>query len=80
MDDVEETVRAELMVIEGVYELRILNRDEVAGLIASAVENNAQALKVCTAINTWVLINKKGEGVTVPHDVLMGFIRKIVAR
>jgi hypothetical protein len=80
MDDVEETVRAELMVIEGVYELRILNRDEVAGLIASAVENNAQALKVCTAINTWVLINKKGEGVTIPDDVLMGFIRKIVAR
>ncbi len=80
MDDVEETVRAELMVIEGVYELRILNRDEVAGLIASAVENNAQALKVCTAINMWVLINKKGEGVTIPDDVLMGFIRKIVAR
>lgn len=37
MADVEETARAELMVIESVYELRIVNRDEVARLDRKSV-------------------------------------------
>lgn len=54
-----------------------MNRDEVARLIASAVDNKAQALKVCTAINTWVFLNEKGGEVLIPDDVLARIIRRI---
>lgn len=77
MDDVEETARAELMVIEGVYGLRIVNRDVVARLIASKLDSKARVLRVCTAINTWVSMNKKADHIIIPEDVLIKFIKTV---
>jgi len=76
MDDIEETARAELMVIEGVYGLRIMNRDEAARLIASKLRSKARVLRVCTAINTWIAMNKKGDALAIPDEVLARFIGK----
>jgi hypothetical protein len=76
MGGIEETVRAELMVIEGVYELSIVNRDEAAALIASKLDGKARALRVCTAINTWISMNKKADAMVIPEEVLMRFIGK----
>jgi hypothetical protein len=76
MGGIEEIVKAELMVIEDVYELRIVNRDEAAALIASKLDSKARALRVCTAINTWISMNKKADAMVIPEEVLMRFIGK----
>ncbi len=42
-----------------IYDLKIINRDEVAGLIASNVDNNRQVLTICSSLNSWILLNGK---------------------
>lgn len=47
-------------------------RDEVAGFIASNVDNNRQTLTIGRSLNLWILlnINKKKGDVVIPEDVL----------
>lgn len=70
MNEIEERAKAQLMMIEQVYALRITNRDEVARLIASEVDNDRQVLTICTSLNSWVLLNRKSGDVVIPHEVL----------
>ncbi len=59
MDKIVEQTNAQLMMIEKIYNLKIINRDEVAVLIASNVDNNRQVLAICSSLNSWILLNKK---------------------
>ena len=70
MDEIAEQAKALLMMIEKIYDLKIINRDEVAGLIASKVDNNRQVLTICSSLNSWILLNKKKGDVVIPEDVL----------
>lgn len=70
MDELEERAKAQLMMIEQVYGLKITNLDEVAKLIASNVDNDRQVLTICTSLNSWVLLNKKRGNVVIPGEVL----------
>ncbi len=70
MDEIVEQAKAQLMMIEQIYGLKIINRDDVAGLIASNVDNNRQVLTICTSLNSWILLNKKKGDVIIPQEVL----------
>jgi len=70
MDEIVEQAKAQLMMIEKIYGLKIINRDEVAELIASNVDNNRQVLTVCSSLNSWILLNKKKGDVVIPQEVL----------
>jgi len=70
MDEIDEQAKAQLMMIEKIYDLKIINRDEVAGLIASNVDNNRQVLTICSSLNSWILLNKKEGDVVIPQGVL----------
>ena len=70
MDEIIEQAKAQLMMIEKIYGLKIINRDEVAELIASNVDNNRQVLTVCSSLNSWILLNKKKDDIVIPHEVL----------
>ena len=70
MDEIVEQAKAQLMMIEQIYGLKIINRDEVAGLIAANVDNNRQVLTVCSSLNSWILLNKKKGDVVIPQEVL----------
>jgi len=70
MDEIVEQAKAQLMMIEKIYDLKIMNRDEVAELIASNVDNNRQVLTVCSSLNSWILLNKKKGDVVIPQEVL----------
>ncbi len=70
MDEIAAQVKAQLMMIEKIYDLKIINRDEVAGLIASNVDNNRQVLTICSSLNSWILLNKKKGDVVIPQEVL----------
>lgn len=71
MDEIIEQAKAQLMMIEQIYGLKIINRDEVAGLIAANVDSNRQVLTICSSLNSWILLNKKKEDVVIPRDVLL---------
>lgn len=58
-------------MIEQVYSLKLANRDEVARLIASMVDNDRQVLSICSSLNSWVMLNRKSGNVVIPHEVLM---------
>jgi hypothetical protein len=70
MDEIFEQAKAQLMMIEKIYDLKIINRDEVAGLIASNVDNDRQVLTICSSLNSWILLNKKKGDVVIPQEVL----------
>lgn len=70
MDEIEEQAKAQLMMIEQIYALKITNRDEVAKLIAENVDNSRQVLTICSSLNSWVFLNKKHGNVSIPKDVL----------
>ena len=70
MDEIGEQAKAQLMMIEKIYGLKIINRDEVAGLIASNVDNNRQVLTICSSLNSWILLNKKKGNVVITEEVL----------
>ncbi len=65
-----EQAKAQLMMIEQIYGLKIINRDEVAGFIAANVDNNRQVLTICSSLNSWILLNKKKGEVVIPREVL----------
>lgn len=71
MDEIVEQAKAQLMMIEQIYGLKIINRDEVAGLIAANVDTNRQVLTICSSLNSWILLNKKKGDVVIPRDVLL---------
>ena len=71
MDEIEERAKAQLMMIEQVYALNIINRDEVARIIAEKVDNDRQVLQICSSLNSWVLLNKKHGDVVIPNEVIM---------
>ena len=70
MDEIVEQAKAQLMMIEKIYDLKIINRDEVAGLIAANVDNDRQVLTICSSLNSWILLNKKGGDLVIPREVL----------
>lgn len=70
MSEIEERAKAQLMMIEQVYGMRITNRDEIAQLIASNVDNDRQVLTICSSLNSWILLNRKRGNVTIPQEVL----------
>ncbi len=70
MDEIGKQAKAQLMMIEQIYNLKIINRDEVAGLIASNVDNNRQVLTICSSLNSWILLNKKKGDAVISQEVL----------
>ena len=70
MDEIGEQAKAQLMMIEKIYDLKIINLDEVAGLIAWNVDNNRQVLTICSSLNSWILLNKKKGDIVIPKEVL----------
>ena len=70
MNELLEKAKAQLMMIEQIYELKIKNRDEIAMLIAEHVETDRQILMICSSLNTWLVLNNKQGDVIIPGEVL----------
>ncbi len=70
MNEIVEQAKAQMMMIEQIYGLKIINREEVAGLIAANVDNERQVLTICSSLNSWILLNKKKGDVVIPREVL----------
>ncbi|HWR26242.1 MAG TPA: hypothetical protein VN316_00010 [candidate division Zixibacteria bacterium] len=69
-NEIVEQAKAQMMMIEQIYGLKIINRDEAAGLIAVNVDNERQVLTICSSLSSWILLNKKKGDVVIPREVL----------
>ncbi len=70
MNEIVEQAKAQMMMMEQIYGLKIINRDEAAGLIAANVDNERQVLTICSSLSSWILLNKKKGDVVIPREVL----------
>ncbi len=70
MNEIVEQAKAQMMMMEQIYGLKIINRDEAAGLIAANVDNERQVLTICSSLSSWILLNKKKGDVSIPREVL----------
>jgi len=78
-DDLPDQVASQLRMIEVSHELTITNLTNIASIITTNVKNKSQALQVCTAINTWIVVNGMQGNVTVPEPLVRKYVRKVMS-
>ncbi len=70
MVDIEGQAKEQLKMIEDICALKLTNRDEIAGIIASKVHDESQILEICTSLSSWILMNGKSGDVVIPPEVI----------
>lgn len=79
LEEAKERTRALLNVIETVYELTIINFDEIITVITGQTLDEDKILSICTGLNTWVALNVPfGGEVEIPRAVVLGVAERIV--
>ena len=78
-EQAKDRTKALLNVIETMYELKIVNLEEVIEAIIERTLDEAKILTICTALNTWVALNAAlGGEVEIPREVVNGLAGKIL--
>jgi hypothetical protein len=77
--DLQDQVLSQLRMIEVSHDLTITNLTGIAKIIIANVENNSQALQVCTAISTWIVINAMQGNIIVPEPLVRKYVRKAIS-
>lgn len=67
---VAERALMHLKAIECAHGLTITNKSEIVSEIASRIADGRSVLTICTSLNTWVAMNRVGESIFIPRDVL----------
>lgn len=67
---VAERALMHLKAIECAHGLTITNKSEIASEISCRVADERSVLTICTSLNTWVAMNRIGESMFIPRDVL----------
>ncbi len=78
-EDLQDQVMSQLRMIEVSHDINIVNLVNVAKIIIQNVSTKTEALKVCTAINTWIAVNGLQGSIVVPEPLVRKYIKKIVA-
>ncbi|MDD1721562.1 MAG: hypothetical protein LUP95_06215 [Euryarchaeota archaeon] len=78
-EDLQDQVMSQLRLIEVSHEVTIANLVNVAKIIITNVSTKSEALKVCTAINTWISINSLQGSIVIPEPLVRKYIKKIVS-
>ena len=78
-EQLQDQVMSQLRMIEVSHDVTIVNLANVAKIIITNLSTKSEALKVCTAINTWIAINGLQGSIVVPEPLVRKYIKKIVA-
>lgn len=78
-EQAKDRAKALLNVIETMYEIKIVNLEEVIEAILEKTLDENKILTICTALNSWVAMNGavKRE-VEIPIEVVNGLTEKIL--
>jgi len=77
MQAIKERAEMQLRAIEMAYSIEILNKEDIAQLIATSVKDKMQVLTICTSINSWIASNNISDDVMIPLTVVSKFIESI---
>ncbi len=78
-EDLQDQVMSQLRMIEVSHDVTIANLVNVAKIIITNVSTKSEALKVCTAINTWISINGLQGSIVIPEPLVRKYVKKIVS-
>jgi hypothetical protein len=76
-NDIKDQVESQLRMVEITHQIKIVNLGEISRLIIQNVDNKNDALKVCTAINTWITVNKIQSSVVIPENLIIKYLHAI---
>jgi hypothetical protein len=76
-NDIKDQVESHLRMVEVTHQIKIVNVEEISRLIIQNIDNKNDALKVCTAINTWITVNKIQGSVIIPENLVIKYINAI---
>ena len=77
MQAIQEREEMQLRAIEMAYSIEIQNKEDIAQLIATGVNDKMQVLTICTSINSWIASNNISDDVMIPLTVVFKFIESI---
>ncbi len=78
-EELQDQVMSQLRMIEVSHDVTIANLVNVAKIIITNVSTKSEALKVCTAINTWISINGLQGSIVIPEPLVRKYLKKIVS-
>ncbi len=78
--DLADQVVSQLRMIEVSHDVTIVNLANVAKIIMANINSKTEALKVCTAINTWIAINGLQGSVVVPEPLVRKYVKKVIGQ
>lgn len=76
-NELKALVESLLRMIEASHGVKIVNLAEISGIISQNIDNRNVALNVCSAINTWITINKIQGSVTIPENLVTKYINAL---
>ncbi len=76
-NDIKDQVESYLRMVEVTHQITIANMGEISNLIFQNIENKNDAFKVCTAINTWITVNKIQGSIIIPKNLVMKYINAV---
>ncbi len=78
-EQAKDRAKALLNVIETVYEIKIVNLEEVIEAIIEKTLDENKILMICTALNSWVAMNGAVMGeVEIPIEVVNGLTERML--
>ncbi len=77
MQAIKGRAEMQLRAIEMAYSIEIQNKEDIAQLIATGVNDKMQVLTICTSINSWIASNNISDDVMIPLTVVFKFIESI---
>jgi len=66
-----------LRMVEASHGVKIANLVEISRIISQNIDDKSGALNVCSAINTWITINKIQGSVTIPENLVTKYINAL---
>ncbi len=79
-EDLQDQVMSQLRMIEVSHDVTIVNLANVAKVITANLSSKNDALKVCTAINTWIAINGLQGSIAVPEPLVRKYVKRILTQ
>ncbi len=77
-EELQDQVMSQLRMIEVSHDVTIVNLANIAKILVANVSTKGEALKVCTAINTWIAINGLQGSVVVPEPLVRKYVKRAI--
>ncbi len=77
MNEIASRMRAQLTVIEQIYDIKIQNKDEIIRLAVENINDPRRVLALCTSLNTWAANNCIKGDIVMPLEVVISAIENL---